>query len=217
MSGRRAKVLLVTGFGRFPGAPSNPTEAIVAALGGAFASRLARLGWCVERRILPADWARLPPVLARLESELAPDAVLHLGLAARRRGLTVETRAANRRRFSLDAAGRRPDAPTIDAEAPMLRSAGALPYRLVATLSRVAPTTISHDAGAYLCNLTLWHSLASRGRAAIFVHTPTPRSDAAPVGKRNLTRQRARPSAATIILASRLAVLFIARAGGKNL
>lgn len=172
---RREKILLVTGFGRFPGAPFNPTEKIVKALGGGFARRLARLGWRLERAILPVDWARLPAELARLETELAPDAVLHLGLAARRRAVTVETRAHNRRRpLSCDAAGRRAATASIAKGAPFTRPATIHVARMVAALAGAAP---SNDAGAYLCNLALWTSLAQGrpGRPVAFVHVPKTR------------------------------------------
>lgn len=216
MSGRAPKVLLVTGFGRFPGAPFNPTQKIVAALGGDFARRLARLGWRLERRILPVDWSRLPTELARIETDLRPDAILHLGLAGRRRVVTVETRAANRRRYSLDAAGRRPDGPLIDAASPPLRSAGAWPPRLVAAMSQATPTRISHDAGGYLCNLTLWQSLARRDRPSLFVHVPSPKRPFHP-GHRTTGRQRrGNPSTTQLVAVARLAALRLARFGSNN-
>ena len=121
---RRGIVLLVTGFGPFPGAPSNPTRTIVRALGGAFARRMARLGVRLERRILPVTWAGTPAARRDLEAALRPDAILHLGLAARRAVVTVERRAHNRNRpLSQDAQGRRACAPVIDTGAPAIRPA----------------------------------------------------------------------------------------------
>ena len=40
----RPITILLTGFGAFPGAPVNPSAAILASLGGAATLRLARLG-----------------------------------------------------------------------------------------------------------------------------------------------------------------------------
>ncbi|QLP98886.1 MAG: hypothetical protein HZY79_13815 [Rhodoblastus sp.] len=153
-------MLLVTGFGRFPARrsirPKNRRRA------RRRLRRLARLGWRIERRVLPVEWARLPAELARLEAELAPDATLHLGLAARRRGVTVEARAHNRRRpLSCDAAGRRAGDPRIDAAAPFTRPATVDVARMTVALSHAAPTAVSREAGAYLCNLALWGRLAA--------------------------------------------------------
>jgi pyroglutamyl-peptidase len=175
----REIVLLVTGFGRFPGAPFNPTERIARGLGGAFARRLARLGVRLERRILPVTWEGTPAALRALERDLAPDAVLHFGLAGRRRAVTVEARADNRNRLlSADADGRRAPVATI---AP--GRAFHLPSRvslgpMTAALGGKAPTGLSNDAGAYLCNLALWTSLAQGDprRPVVFVHVPRPRS-----------------------------------------
>jgi pyroglutamyl-peptidase len=202
-----AKVLLVTGFGRFPGAPFNPTERIVAALGGGFARRLARLGWRLERRILPVVWTDLPGELARLDAALRPDAVLHLGLAGRRRTLTVETRAHNRRRpLSCDADGRRADAVTIEPGGAFARPARVDAPRLVVAMRRATPASASNDAGAYLCNLALWESLGRGGaRPVVFVHVPGLRRTSARRGAR-------KPGMADMIAAARLACLgLIAR------
>lgn len=169
------KTLLVTGFGRFPGAPFNPTERIVAQLGGAFARRLARLGWRLETAILPVAWDALPAELARLEAAHAPDAVLHLGLAARRRKVTIETRAHNRRRpLSFDAAGRRAATAWIGTGAEPTRRATIAVPRMVAALARATTAAPSIDAGAYLCNLALWTSLGQGkpGRPVAFAHVP---------------------------------------------
>lgn len=205
---RREKILLVTGFGRFPGAPFNPTEKIVAALGGGFARRLARLGWRIERRVLPVEWARLPAELARLEAELAPDATLHLGLAARRRGVTVEARAHNRRRpLSCDAAGRRAGDPRIDAAAPFTRPATVDVARMTVALSHAAPTAVSREAGAYLCNLALWESLGrAAGRPVVFVHVPPPLSRRP---KRAPRLRAPRPDLADLIRAAKAACLTL--------
>ncbi|MBK9083353.1 MAG: hypothetical protein IPL88_15340 [Rhizobiales bacterium] len=202
---RRAVVLLVTGFGPFPGARSNPTQRIVRALGGAFAQRMARLGVRLERRILPVTWAGTPAALRDLEAELAPDAILHLGLAARRRTVTVERRAHNRNRpLSQDANGRRASARIVDAGAPATRAATVSIHSLVADLSRIAPTAPSNDAGAYLCNLALWTSLAlGRARPVVFVHIPRP---ANPRGR----RAAARPTMAALIRMAEQACLALA-------
>src|SRR5438445_2022144 len=87
--------VLVTGFGRFPGARHNPTALLVRALGG-HRARLARLGIELERAVLPVKYAEVARKLEELDKTLKPDAILHFGLAARRKFFSIETRALNR-------------------------------------------------------------------------------------------------------------------------
>lgn len=205
----RALTLLVTGFGAFPGAPFNPTEQIVAALGGAFARRLARLGVRLERRILPVTWDGTPAALRALEAELRPDAVLHLGLAARRLKVTVEARAENRNRpLSTDAAGRRAPATVLAPGGARFRRATVAVAPLTARLARATPTAPSIDAGAYLCNLALWTSLGQGrpGRPVVFLHVPRPR------GRKGVSR---RPSLAALARMAQAACLEMARAARR--
>jgi pyroglutamyl-peptidase len=208
MTTRREIVLLVTGFGRFPGAPFNPTEKIVAALGGAFARRLARLGVRLERRVLPVTWEGTPAALRRLEAELRPDAVLHLGLAARRPRVTAEIRAHNRNRpLSPDAGGARAPRGTIDPDAPPTAPSTVPLARLISAMARAAPSAASNDAGAYLCNLALWTSLRQgpAGRPVAFVHMPRPR------GARARPGASSRPTLAALTRTAEIAVLELAR------
>ena len=204
---RRDRVLLVTGFGRFPGAPFNPTQRVVAALGDGFARRLARLGWRLERRILPVVWSELPGELARLDAALRPDAILHLGLAARRRVVTVETRAHNRMRpLSTDAKGRRAATTRIAEGAPFTRKGSQSAARMVVALARATPTARSNDAGAYLCNLALWESLGrGRNRPVAFVHAPKTR----PLRLRARRPGPALPRRDDLVAAARAACLFL--------
>jgi pyroglutamyl-peptidase len=171
--------LLVTGFGPFPGAPTNPSSAIVEALGRAPARRLARLGVKLVTARLPVVFAELPIALAALLAETKPDAILHIGLAGRRKKLGVELKARNRlTRLFPDAARALPAARHVVAQAPEFRRA-RLP---VAQLARVLGAEISRDAGAYVCNQTLYLSLGEDIPLVGFVHIPRPR------GRRPLAR-----------------------------
>jgi pyroglutamyl-peptidase len=205
----RAIVLLVTGFGPFPGAPSNPSERLVRGLRGAFARRMARLGVRLDTRILDVTHATIAPALAALEGELAPDAALHFGLAGRRRVVTVETRAHNRNRlFSVDADKRLPCGLLLERGGPATRRASAPVTRLISALDRATPTRSSIDAGAYVCNRTLWHSLAQapRARPVVFVHIPRPRRAGARRGR------DARPARVDLQRMAQVACLVMARA-----
>ena len=80
--------LLVTGFGPFPGAPENPTEALVQALAKeppeAFGAN------ALEAAVLPTDYRRSWTTLRRLYASFDPDVVVHFGLSARADAINVE-------------------------------------------------------------------------------------------------------------------------------
>lgn len=166
--------VLVTGFGSFPGTRRNPTEALVHAL-CKYQSRLARLGIALELVTLPVIYAEIAPRLAALANTVRPDVVLHLGLASRRKKLSIETRAVNRSsplhpdaRRALPAGSR--IAPGC---AHILRS--TFPgHAIVAALGRRGiDSRLSIDAGSYVCNHTLYLSLMLLPARSIgFMHVP---------------------------------------------
>lgn len=163
--------LLVTGFGPFPGAPRNPTAALAGAI--ARSGRWRRLGIAAQALVLPTVYAQAQPLIAARAS--GPDAVLMLGLAGRRRWLSVEIRAQNR--LSLrhkDAAGALPDARQIRRDGPaQMRARAPLGPLAAAGRRQGLPTRLSRDAGAYLCNAGLWWMLEAASPApVVFVHLP---------------------------------------------
>ena len=167
--------ILVTAFGAFPGAPVNPTMRIAAALRKR--RRYFRLrGIEIETLVLPVvegTRERLQDAVRRLK----PDVILHLGLAGRRRTITVETRALNRLTLlHVDAGKRRAGAITVEKGAPPVRRARYAPVRLARTMSQArAPARLSIDAGDYLCNQTLYLSLGLHQGLCGFIHVPRPR------------------------------------------
>jgi pyroglutamyl-peptidase len=164
--------LLVAGFGGFPGQRVNPAQAAALALGRRRAA-FALCGIDLHVAILPVEYAELSPRLCRLFIETAPDAVLLLGVAARRKTLSIETRARNRvTLLRPDAAKQFPWSRDIVHGAPEF-FAGPSPAALLAAQARargVAAET-SRDAGAYLCNEAFYLSLLM-DRRAVFVHVP---------------------------------------------
>ena len=178
--------ILLTGFGPFPGAPTNPTGPLVMEL----ARR--RHPTCVGVRRIAHVFATsydavdrdLPLLLARER----PDALLMFGLAAGTRHLRIETRAHNTLNCAIpDAAGHLPRATVIApgaAASLALRTPG---QRLVAAARAAGvPAALSGDAGGYLCNYPCWR--ASEAGCAVggpqlvaFVHVPQ-------VGRANLIR-----------------------------
>jgi pyroglutamyl-peptidase len=157
--------VLVTGFGSFPGARDNPTALLVHALGG-HRARLARLGVELETDVLPVNYAEVARKLEELDETLKPDAILHFGLAPRRKFFSIETRALNR--LSLvhcDASGARAGRLAIIPGAPHVAKS-TFPYRQIEAAFRREGLRgrLSANAGDYVCNETLYLSLArSRG------------------------------------------------------
>ena len=95
--------------------------------------------------------------------------LVHFGVASRRRAVCLERYAHNWWK-ELDA-----DKPMrLDEGPPALEVALALDDWVTAlTGSADLEWRVSHDAGTYVCNATLYHSLATLGsERALFVHIP---------------------------------------------
>jgi pyroglutamyl-peptidase len=192
--------VLITGFGPFPGAPSNPTMRLARKLAALKRPRLLDL----ERvlRLLPTTWAMLDGVPAMLES-VRPDAVLMFGVAGRRRRITPECRLVNRATtLRTDAEGRKPAHLALRPAGPDALRPTISAARLAARLRRAGlPARVSRDAGDYLCNALAW-TVTESGVPAIFVHVPPPRRSTSPKGR----SKRPRPSAADLLRAGEMAL-----------
>jgi pyroglutamyl-peptidase len=199
-------IILVTGFSAFPGAPANPSAAIVMRLLRRHARRFRLHGIRLESAILPVVYDEVVGELEKLVARTHPDAIVHLGLASRRKQVSVETRAVNRLTIlHPDAAKRRALTRTVQAGGlPSLRS--ALGTRSLVTLMRRSgvPTCLSIDAGDYVCNQTLYTSLASGGAPAIFIHVPRL------AGVRRTSNQGSRITLAALTRAVEAAILSVA-------
>jgi len=169
----RTQVLL-TGFGPFPGVPVNATMRLVPAVAQAAARAFPDVR--VASEILPTEWAAAPRRLVPLLAELAPDLVLHFGVSSRARGFEIEARARNACTPMPDAAGALPGAAVHDGGAEQLAVSLPVQHVVARLRGRGMPAFVSRDAGGYLCNATLYHSLAAArqapGRRVGFVHVP---------------------------------------------
>lgn len=178
--------ILVTGFSAFPGARSNPSEALVRGIDVDALSR--RLGIGLATAILPTEYEAVSEMLPRLWAELEPDAVIHFGLAGRAGRVRLEAFGRNASApFRPDASGRLPAGRVIEPGGPILRRATLPLAQLAAVLARQGiPAAISVDAGGYLCNFATYLSLGIAGTAAAprplagFVHLPWPREERVP-------------------------------------
>jgi len=199
--------VVIAGFGRFPGAPVNPS---------------AHLAELVARRRRPAfagverSVHVLPTVYAEVDRELPelfaarPDIVLMFGLAGRRRELCIETRARNARSvLSPDASRYRPQTGVIARGQPSSRRGNAPFMRLLAAVRRHGVAVrLSRDAGRYLCNYAYWQALqrSRGGRPTIaFIHIPPVR-----LRPRKLRRRRQPAMARLAVAAEALLIALIA-------
>lgn len=165
--------LLVTAFGAFPGAPSNPSADIVADLERFWRGRFSRVGVKLVTAVLPVVHA-VAPLIDKLVACGKPDAVVHLGLAARRRGVSVESRARNVvTTLKPDARGAFAGSRAHRAQACAAMRTDWNAPRLVAALREAGvDAAVSNDAGDYVCNAALWRSLESGAAPAVFIHVP---------------------------------------------
>ena len=192
--------VLVTAFGAFPGAPSNPTMALARELERRHGKRLARLSIVLHTRVLPVRFAQVEGALAAALDEVRPDVVLHLGLAGRRAALSVEMRAVNRLATLRPDAGRAfAGSGVVCPGEPFQRIARWPAPRIRAAMDPFALTQVSIDAGDYVCNQTLFLTLARTSGPVGFIHIPRPRKGG-----------RRRPGLAAMVEATASAVITMA-------
>jgi pyroglutamyl-peptidase len=166
--------ILLTGFGPFPGAPHNPTEALVEALvrrrHPAFAN-VRRIG-----HVFHVSYQTVDRELAELIARERPDALIMFGLATRAVHLRLETRARNAiTRSVADAGGIMPPSTKIALDGPpALRLRSPARQLVMAARKTGVPIALSHNAGSYLCNYLCWRAAELSGgpRLAAFVHVP---------------------------------------------
>ena len=175
--------LLVTGFGPFPGAPSNPTGPLVRRL--ARRRRPAFTDVWRASHIFRTSYAAIERELPKLITKHRPDAILMFGLAARTRHLRIETQARNViSAIFADADGRKLTARKLAQDCASLRVRAPVMNLLQAARASRVPAMLSRDAGRYLCNALLWRALeTTRGnhgpQVVAFVHVPQLRRDLA--------------------------------------
>jgi pyroglutamyl-peptidase len=165
--------VLITGFGPFPGAPSNPSARLATALARSRRPALADMRRTTH--IFATTYAAVDRDLPRLLT-LKPDIILMFGLAGRTPYLRVETQARNAMSLLFpDAGGCRPQRRRISKAAPAVqRGAAPFPHLLGALRKSALPARLSRDAGTYLCNYAYWRALERTNGATLvqFIHIP---------------------------------------------
>ena len=199
------KVILVTGFGPFPGAPFNPTRQLV--------ERLARLrrpalnDVTIVPHVFQTSYAAVDHDLPKLIARHKPDALLMFGLASRSKTLRIETRARNALGSFPDVSGRSLPGRKIRIAGPPDLALPAHGRHLLAAVRNVrTPVALSRDAGRYLCNYLCWRAaeaaMKNGPRLAAFVHFPPVARKVSRKGKkRRLTVDDLSRSAACFLLA----------------
>lgn len=169
--------VLLTGFGPFPGVPSNETERLVPAL--AAAARATYHAHAIYHEILPTEWTPAPKRLAAVLTALKPVLALHFGVAQDATGFRIECDSHNACQLIPDARGNIPPFLNLISGGSPSQTATVPVEEIVRRLRGLGlPAYASNDAGRYLCNAVLYHSLcfstSSRTRfRAGFVHIPT--------------------------------------------
>lgn len=168
--------ILVTGFGPFPGAPRNPTQALVARLTGLRRPVLADVA--VIGHVFPVSYSAVDLQLPDLLARHRPHALLMFGLAARTPHLRIETRARNTLTTRWpDRDGRYNTHGAIVPGADAMAFGPHTNRLLRAAQASGVEVKLSRDAGSYLCNYLCWRALeAAKARTgprlAAFVHVP---------------------------------------------
>ena len=168
--------ILITGFGDFPGAPINPTTALVARLARTARRRGVR---CIAH-VFATRYAAVDRELPALIAAHRPDAIVMFGLAGRRRRVSIETlRPQPHVDLFPDAGGAVPRRARDRARRARRRRAAA---RRLRGCSRRRARPASRRAcrampGTYLCNYVYWRALEAAAepdgpRLAVFVHVP---------------------------------------------
>ena len=168
--------ILVTGFGPFPGAPYNPTQALVARL-----TRLRRPAFAnveLSSHIFPATYKAVDRELPLALQQHKPHAILMFGLAGRTKFVRIETRARNAVTMLWpDAAQTRARKGSIADGADARRFGPHTAKLLRAAKGSGIDARASRDAGSYLCNYLSWRAIEavntdSGPRLAAFIHIP---------------------------------------------
>lgn len=174
--GSRRPTILLTGFGPFPGVADNATAELVPQL--AAAARMRFLGHDVVDAILPVTWTEAPKLVTKLICDHEPALALHFGVAKEARGFRLERTGRNHCAVRHDATGALPDAVHLVADGPAALAATFPVERIISRLERAGvPCSASDDAGGYLCNALLYHSLTEaharpKPHFVGFVHLP---------------------------------------------
>jgi pyroglutamyl-peptidase len=168
--------ILLTGFGPFPGVDSNATAELVPELIEAARAKFTEHD--VVGAILPTEWVAAPQKLGDLLARPGTVLALHFGVSRQAEGFQIELVGRNQCKAVADAAGCMPAAECLLDDGPAELACTLPVERIVQRLTRLGvPVRTSTDAGGFLCNALLYHSLGAAHTLAKphlvgFVHLP---------------------------------------------
>jgi pyroglutamyl-peptidase len=169
-------VVLLTGFGPFPGVERNASAELAAELARRGPRLSKKLRFVFE--VLPVDWQLAPVRLTDMLGQHRPAVALHFGVSARATGFVIEKHAYNATKDIVDESGQHA-ALNVLVPGDRPRRTATLPVRrVVRTLNALGyPTELSSDPGRYLCNAVMFHSLRYAARTEPrmrtgFIHIP---------------------------------------------
>ena len=163
--------ILVTGFAPFDGRQINSSWVAARSL----PARLRE--WQISTLELPVEWGAPRAQLGELCRTAAPAIVLAMG-EGRVGWFDIETIARNQRKERADNRGLMPPAPDSWPEGPPQREASIRADAIHAALAALGyPIRVSTDAGAFLCEETLYTIESLRLqypalRTTLFMHLP---------------------------------------------
>ena len=165
------KKLLITGFDPFGGQRINPSWEAVKRLPEVIGD------YEIVMLQLPTVFGKAAEMLLDAADDLHPDAILSVGQAGGRRGVTPEVVGINLREASIpDNAGQQPVNVPVAEGGPAAYFA-TIPVRDMVDAIRAAgiPASLSYSAGAFVCNdvlYTVLHHYAGTAVQAGFIHVP---------------------------------------------
>ncbi len=157
-SNKTGPSVLLTGFGPFPDMAVNASARYVNALEKL--GRRNRTDARINHAILPTQWVKAPKAVSRMRRRFVPDIILHFGVSKQARGIIIEQVARNFCDQSKDAVGAMPENNFVIAGAPFEMKSTLPIKQITSTLTcEEIPFELSQDAGSYLCNAVLYHSV----------------------------------------------------------
>ena len=165
------KKLLISGFDPFGGAKINPSFEAVKLLPDTIGE------YELTKIELPTVFGRAAEIMIEKVKEMRPDAVICVGQAGGRRGITPEVIGINLREASIaDNSGAQPKNMPIRTSAPD-GIFSTLPVRemVEAIKAQDLPASLSFSAGAFVCNDLLYSLLYEFKETDIkigFIHVP---------------------------------------------
>lgn len=170
------QTVLLTGFGPFPGIPVNASGLLATRLATAARATFPHARFTSAQ--VPTEWTQGPRRARAAIIRAQPTLILHFGVSQRADGFVIERQGVNACCPEPDGAGQLPAADRIDPTGPKARKATLPVAQIARNLKALGlPVALSSDAGEYLCNAVLFHSLAmaksgDHNARVGFVHIP---------------------------------------------